>query len=153
MNMEGVPYHPQTGEKIGAWGYSFTWTDGHLPRDETEPLRQQYDTLGAEALKRLQAIQASLMEDSKAAGVPPSPIDLYALLRDHHQGDDVLSQFWEETHTVPDWVDWEQLARAQKFFYRYAIANIVGFALQGFVAENSVRDSPRGPHLNNALTR
>jgi hypothetical protein len=38
---------------------------------------------------------------------------------------------------VPDWVDWAQLERGQRFFYRYAAANIVGFALQGFLGENT----------------
>ncbi|KAG2416003.1 hypothetical protein HFD88_007195 [Aspergillus terreus] len=128
---------PRPGDLVTKWGYSFTWTDQHLPRAETEPLRQQYDTLGAAALERLQAIRASLLETAKANGTNPPPTDLYALLQAHHTHDDVLAQFWAETHTVPEWVDWAQLARGQRVFYRYAVANIVGFALQGFVAENS----------------
>lgn len=129
---------PRPGDLVTKWGYSFTWTDQHLPRAETEPLRQQYDTLGSAALERLQAIRASLLETAKANGTNPPPTDLYALLQAHHTHDDVLAQFWAETHTVPEWVDWAQLARGQRVFYRYAVANIVGFALQGFVAENSV---------------
>lgn len=62
--------------------------------------------------------------------------DLYEFLEQYHAKDCILGQFWLETHTVPEWVDWEQLARGQEFFYRYALANIVGFALQGFVCEN-----------------
>ncbi|KAF7588365.1 hypothetical protein BBP40_005794 [Aspergillus hancockii] len=74
---------------------------------------------------------------AKQTEQPPPPFDPYTILRDHHTKDEVLAQFWTETHTVPDWVDWAQLERGQRFFHRYAIANIVGFALQGFVAENS----------------
>lgn len=129
---------PQAGDRISSWGYSFSWTRDHLSREELEPLRQQYDTSAANALERLQAIRATLMEESKAKGTSPPPSDLYVLLRDHRGDDDILAKFWTEVNTVPEWVDWEQLQRGQQFFYRYAIANIVGFALQGFVAENSV---------------
>ncbi|KAF9884490.1 hypothetical protein FE257_001677 [Aspergillus nanangensis] len=118
------------GDKVTKWGYSFVWTERHLSRGEIEPLRQQYDTLGSEALNRLQAIRASLHGETHHQ-------DLYTLLRENHHHDDTLSQLWTGLHTVPDWVNWEQLARGQRVFYRYAIANIVGFALQGFVAENS----------------
>ncbi|RFU80026.1 hypothetical protein TARUN_2144 [Trichoderma arundinaceum] len=62
---------------------------------------------------------------------------MYATLRDHHGNDETLDKLWEEVHTAPDWVDWEQIERGQKFFYRYAPANLMGFALQGFVGENS----------------
>ncbi|RHZ63951.1 hypothetical protein CDV55_105128 [Aspergillus turcosus] len=128
---------PCVGETISKWGYSFKWTDSHLPKETLKPLRHEYDTLGAAALERIQAIRAALLEESKAKGTSPPPNDLYVLLRDHHSKDETLTQFWNEVHTVPDWVDWEQLERGQRFFYRYAIANIVGFALQGFMAENS----------------
>ncbi|PWY75124.1 transcriptional regulator [Aspergillus heteromorphus CBS 117.55] len=128
---------PRIGEKVSSWGYSFTWTSDHLSKEEIEPLRQQYDTTAATALQRLQAIRIALVEESKAKGTSPPPNDLYVLLRDHRGDDDVLTEFWTEVNTVPAWVDWEQLARGQRFFYRYAIANMVGFALQGFVAENS----------------
>ncbi|GFF32967.1 latex clearing protein [Aspergillus udagawae] len=128
---------PLVGETISKWGYSFKWTDSHLAQEIIKPLRQEYDTLGAAALERIQAVRAALLEESKVRGDPPPPNDLYILLRDYHSKDETLTQFWDELHTVPDWVDWEQLERGQRFFYRYAIANIVGFALQGFMAENS----------------
>lgn len=130
--------NPLPGSKVDKWGYSFTWTEKHLSPEETEPLRQQYDTLGASALERLQAIRLENLKESKAKGTFPQ-IDFYEILRDHHTEDDILQCFWDETHSVPHWVDWEQIERGQKFFYRYALANIVGFALQGFIAENSVR--------------
>jgi hypothetical protein len=130
---------PPAGETISKWGYSFKWTDSHLAQEIIKPLRQEYDTLGAAALERIQAVRAALLEESKARGTSPPPNDLYILLRDHRGEDETLTQFWDELHTVPDWVDWKQLERGQRFFYRYAIANIVGFALQGFMAENSVR--------------
>lgn len=120
------------------WNYTFQWTDKHLPRHETDPLRYKYDELGAAALEKLQKISAE-NKKSKDPQRAPERLDLYALLRDNHETDKVLQKFWDELHTVPDWVDWEQIARGQKFFYRYAVANLTGFALQGFVGENSVR--------------
>jgi hypothetical protein len=125
------------------WGYTFTWTENHLSREETEPMRQQYDEVGASALEKLLAIKASkraaMEEETKGTGISKTEdLDLYSILRDHHFEDELLTRFWDEVHLVPDWVDWDQIARGQRFFYRYAIANVVGFALQGFIGENSV---------------
>lgn len=133
-----APSPPQPGDQVSNWGYTFTWTEKHPSKEEIEPLRQEYDTLGASALERLHAIRGVAVEESKAKGTRMPSSDLYTLLRDNYANDEVLSRFWEDTHTVPDWVDWEQLARGQKFFYRYLIPNLVGFAVQGFIAENSV---------------
>lgn len=35
--------------------------------------------------------------------------------------------------TVPDWVDWEQIARGQDVFYRYGGANLTGLAYQSLL--------------------
>lgn len=113
--------------------YTFEWTKLHLPRWKTDPLRYQYDTVGEKALIQLQAI-------AKAKGFSDDPRkrpDLYQLLAENHASHDDLRDFWTQLNTVPDWVDWEQLERGQRFFYRYAAANLMGFALQGFVGENS----------------
>jgi len=115
--------------------YSFSWTDQHLSRDDIDPLRYTYDELGASALEKLREIAKSAPPADTAC--PKDRLDLYAVLRDHHAKDETMNRFWTELHTVPDWVDWKQLERGQKFFYRYAAANLMGFALQGFVGENS----------------
>ncbi|KAI1347034.1 hypothetical protein F5Y01DRAFT_330120 [Xylaria sp. FL0043] len=124
-------------EKIGSLQhsdlYTFKWTELHLPRWKTDPLRYEYDTAGAEALETLQTIakQKGFSDD------PRKRPDLYQLLADNHASHDVLQKLWTQVHNVPDWVDWGQLERGQRFFYRYAAANLMGFALQGFVGENS----------------
>ncbi|KAI0419898.1 hypothetical protein F5X98DRAFT_61469 [Xylaria grammica] len=113
--------------------YTFEWTKLHLPRWKTDPLRYEYDTLAAKALARLQTL-------AKAKGFSDDPRkrpDLYHLLAENHASHDELEQFWAQLHAVPDWVDWAQLERGQRFFYRHAAANLMGFALQGFVGENS----------------
>lgn len=115
------------GQLVRKWSHKFIWTDKHLDPDTMRDLRHDYDHLGAVTLERLLTIKKEQNEKG----------DLYELLEQYRAGDDILSQFWHETHTVPEWVDWEQLARGQTFFYRYALANIIGFALQGFVCENS----------------
>ncbi|KAH6884177.1 hypothetical protein B0T10DRAFT_493706 [Thelonectria olida] len=114
--------------------YEFEWTKLHLPREETDPLRYQYDELGSQVVDKLQDI-AKKQRESEGASHPRT--DLYALLRDNHEHDETLAKFWGQVHTVPEWVDWEQLERGQKFFYRYAAANLMGFAFQGFMGENS----------------
>ncbi|KAJ6789097.1 hypothetical protein PWT90_00399 [Aphanocladium album] len=119
--------------KVGK--YSFDWTDHHLFTEETGPLRYEYDELGSNTVKILQLMQK--LKDTAVGEGPPSRFDMYAALRDHHSEHETLSKLWTEVNTVPPWVDWHQIERGQKFFYRYAIANLTGFALQGFVGENS----------------
>lgn len=125
------------GEICTKWNYQFQWTENHLAPQELNPLRYEYDKLGAAALEKLQRISARDVNKEDLDG-KRRQLDLYSLLRDNHESDGVLHEFWNELHSVPDWVDWEQLARGQKVFYRYAAANLTGFALQGFVGENSV---------------
>ncbi|KAJ8126075.1 hypothetical protein O1611_g7564 [Lasiodiplodia mahajangana] len=123
----------EIGSSQRSGSYTFEWTKLHLPRSKTDPLRYEYDTVAAKALKQLQVI-------AKAKGLSDDPRkrpDLYQLLAENHASHGDLGDFWAQLHTVPDWVDWEQLERGQRFFYRYAAANLMGFALQGFVGENS----------------
>ena len=100
------------------WNYSFRWTEKHLSPLQLNPLRYTYDELGAAALEKLQNISAQndSAKDMRKAG---ERLDLYAVLRENHETDPVLQKFWGELHTVPEWVDWEQIARGQKFFCTY----------------------------------
>jgi hypothetical protein len=129
--MSALPSH-----KVG--NYTFQWTDLHLPRSKTDPLRDEYDVLGSQTVSKLQALaqkrSETLTNENKQSR---RKIDFYEVLQENYNTDNVLSAFWQEVHSVPSWVDWEQLERGQKFFYRYALANLMGFAFQGFVGENS----------------
>lgn len=129
---------PKPGDRVEKWGYSFTWTEDHFPQELTDPLQHESDELADAALEKILAIQAGIAEKLKAEGITPPRPDMFTTLRDHRGEDEALQQLWDEAHTVPDWVDWKQIERGQKYFSRYALANMVGFALQGFVAENSV---------------
>jgi hypothetical protein len=111
-----------------AWGYTFQWTSCHFTSEQLRPLKYSYDILAGECLDRLDEIpppqttelsqnrgRLPLMEQQKQ--VPKR--DLYALLRDHASNDEKLGKLWNEVNTVPDWVDWDQIARGQDVFYRY----------------------------------
>ncbi len=121
-----------TTHRVG--NYNFEWTDLHLPSVKTDPLRYEYDKLGSRAIKKLQQLR---QQQTEAGTTAKGSYDMYAAVRDHQDEDESLADLWKEVHAVPDWVDWEQIERGQKFLYRYAMANLLGFALQGFVGENS----------------
>jgi hypothetical protein len=75
-----------------------------------------------------------LKTDEKAAEAPKIPSrDLYAILKDNAEGDELLSEFWKDIHTVPEWVDWAQLERGQDVFYRYGGACLTGLAYQSLL--------------------
>jgi hypothetical protein len=120
----------------------FKWTDDHMSKQEAEVLRFDQDVLGNQVIQKLQCIRTRQKAESTNSNnsSPPSD-DLYDLLCNNYKDDPILESFYNETHVVPDWVDWAQLQRGQAFFYRYALANIVGFALQGFVGENTASPS------------
>lgn len=120
---------------IQVGNYAFKWTDLHPTSSELEPLRQQYDELGSATVNVLHDLVKKSREE--CLDQPKGPIDLYAVLKKHHADNEIVTEFWNEIHSVPEWVDWEQLRRGQDFFYRYALANLMGFALQGFMGENS----------------
>lgn len=128
MVTTGIPRNQNNNHRKQKWTYDFAWSNKHLSPDTLQPLRYEYDELGAQTLDRLLAIKANN---------PDKKSDLYTLLEQHHTQDKLLGEFWDQVHSVPDWVDWQQIERGQRFFYRYALANIIGFALQGFVCENS----------------
>lgn len=119
------------------WGYSFKWTNDHLSDTEIKSLRAHHDELGSAALEKLQAIAAREKTESGVA-ISPFKLDMYTILKEHHDEDDTLTELWNELHTIPDWVDLKQIERGQRFFGRYALANSTAFALQGFIRENSV---------------
>lgn len=116
--------------------YSFVWTEEHIPKEDSDPLRFEYDELSSAVVDRIQELHRKQSNTQSTAR-----LDLYSMLEQEHETDEILGKFWDEVHTVPEWVDWEQLARGQRFFYRYAVANLIGFAFQGFVGENSTSSS------------
>jgi ribosomal protein S28E/S33 len=121
--------------------YSFHWTKEHIPKEKTDPLRFKHDELGAATINIIQKIHQREQEAHKQRGEQIEKLDMFATLEVSRHHDETLKKFWTQVNTVPDWVNWEQLERGQRFFYRYALGNIIGFALQGFVGENSASAS------------
>ena len=118
------------------WGYTFQLTPDHLTPQQTHPMKFSYDRLGEAALNRLNEISppprsalprnlskyagaASSTEKGVNAADPLPKRDLYLLLRENADKDETLGRLWKEVNTVPDWVDWDQIARGQDVFYRY----------------------------------
>jgi hypothetical protein len=135
------------------WGYRFELTDKHLTPEKCKPLQQSYDVLGERVLNRLNEVSPppskDLPRNNSKFTVPekptehpeekekepskPPPRDLYAVLKDNVEGDELLQEFWTEVNTVPDWVDWAQIERGQDVFYRYGGACLTGLAYQSLL--------------------
>jgi hypothetical protein len=107
------------------------------------PLKFTYDVLGEECFHRLNEISppttgalprnnSQFTQDVKAEE-KKAHRDLYAIFEEHQEGDATLAKLWREVNTVPQWVDWEQLARGQDVFYRYGGANLTGLAYQSLL--------------------
>ena len=145
------PFRRQDANTRTAYGYTFQLTEDHLTREEMEPMKYSYDLLGEQAWERLNIISPppnpalprnspsrhSSTDGEKTAiasgeSVEPKR-DLYQLLRDNADKDEVLKTLWEEANTVPSWVDWDQLARGQDVFYRYGGPILTGLAFQSLL--------------------
>ena len=123
------PFRVRDENTRTCWGYTFQLTDEHLTPDKTHPMKFSYDLLGEQALDRLNEIspppRSALPRNSgrcaeagdKTEVLPKR--DLYVLLREHAANDATLGRLWREVNTVPEWVDWSQIARGQDVFYRY----------------------------------
>ncbi|KAI1769637.1 hypothetical protein GGR53DRAFT_473415 [Hypoxylon sp. FL1150] len=114
-------------EWVRHWGVKFKWTSEHHTSQDFKPLIRTYDTVATEAVKRLDEISNSTYtnELSRAdTNAPPTEKkrprrDLYELLEKHATTDEKIKRLWDEVNAVPDWVDWKQIERGQKVFYRY----------------------------------
>lgn len=134
----------KVGEWHSCWGYWFEWTSEHLTAAQTRPLIFSYDTLASECLDRLDRFSPhptrARPKDPAAPAAPGSPAgedakhtDLYELLKTHAGEDDTLQKMWQQVNTVPEWVDWQQVERGQKVFYRYGGPTIIALAFQSLL--------------------
>lgn len=100
------------------WNYDFRWTPEHLTQEQMQPLRHMMDNLASDCIEPL----AKLASDDKTLGDSKADLmklDMYALLRDNHDKHEALTRLWGQINTIPDWVDWAQIERGQKVYYRY----------------------------------
>ncbi|KAI0973129.1 hypothetical protein F4678DRAFT_428021 [Xylaria arbuscula] len=45
--------------------------------------------------------------------------DLYESIQEYASKDEKIGRLWNEVNTVPAWVDWDQIERGQRVFFRY----------------------------------
>lgn len=110
-----------------AWGYKFKWTSNHLTEDQLSHLLYSYDKLADEALDRIDEISPPKSKSWKCEhGSGEGQRDIYALLKEHADSDEVLGQLWREVSTIPEWVDWDQIHRGQRLVYQFSGQILLG---------------------------
>lgn len=130
------PFYRRTPNTRTAWQYTFEFGPDHLTPEECEPLKQSYDVLGEECLNVLNEFYPAetVVKTENANEKPVKPKrDLYLLLRNHRSEHPKLQELWDEVTTIPEWVDWDQIARGQEVFYRYGGATLTGLAHQSLL--------------------
>lgn len=127
------PFRRRDANTRRCWGYTFQWTPGHMTEEQMHPLKFSYDVLGEECLNILDEISPPVrMELPRSQGKMKVDRDLYAILRDNRSEHEKLAELWQQVNTIPDWVDWEQIARGQDVFYRYGGLALTGVRLLSF---------------------
>ncbi|KAH8811658.1 hypothetical protein F5884DRAFT_782916 [Xylogone sp. PMI_703] len=124
-----------------AWGYQFQWTPQHMTSEQLHPLKFSYDTLADQCLGDLDRISPpsnaelprNRPRNNSLEGRALPKRDLYVLLRDNASKYESLAKLWEEVNTIPEWVDWDQIARGQEVFYRYGAAALTGLCYQSLL--------------------
>ncbi|KAH9908138.1 hypothetical protein F4778DRAFT_720443 [Xylariomycetidae sp. FL2044] len=112
------------------WQMKIKWTPEHLTPKDLEKWIHTYDTIATEAVERLDEIapppyalsppnDGNIEGAIKPDGEKTPRRDLWELLEAHASTDEKVGKLWDEIHTVPDWVKWDQIERGQKVFYRY----------------------------------
>ncbi|KAG7294369.1 hypothetical protein NEMBOFW57_004440 [Staphylotrichum longicolle] len=132
---------PKVGACMTTWDYKFKWTEDHLTAEEMRPLMFTYDELATRSLDRFDDLaalhlRANRKPDDNGPGDPGHETqhpDLYEILSQRAHEDETLRELWDQVNTVPDWVDWAQIERGQKVFYRYAGPSIVGLTFQSLL--------------------
>lgn len=116
-------------------GHRFNWTSGHKTTEELDHYLYSYDKLATDALDRLDLISPPTTKGWKCPhGSGPGERDIYELLKNHANSDEILGQLWEEVSTIPEWVDWDQIQRGQQVVYRFS-----GQILFGVSHETSIK--------------
>ncbi|KAM0349721.1 hypothetical protein ACHAPU_003550 [Fusarium lateritium] len=114
-------YSSDFNDARNVWGHKFNWTPDHKTAPEIAHLLYSYDKLATDALDRLDYFSPPTSKGWKcphASG--PGQRDLYELLKNHADSDEILGKLWNEASTVPEWVDWEQIQRGQQVVYQFS---------------------------------
>lgn len=131
------PFQRDDENTRSCWGFKFQWSHLHYTPEELEPLKFSCDELADQCLNILDSIyeDQNLVvggemrdegngkeggEEGEEGNEKRKKKDLYELLKENHDRDEMLGRLWGEVHGVPEWVDWEAVKRGQDVFYRYA---------------------------------
>ena len=107
------PTNPKVGDKVTSWGHTYTWTPLHKNASQLDAMVYEYDKLCTDAIDRLLEIAPPTKDSHHAQR------DLFKLVKDNASEGGPIGELWEQVNTVPDWVDWDQIDRGQKVFWRY----------------------------------
>lgn len=107
---EACAIRPRPGDTIRMWGHEFEWTTLHRTPAELAPLRFSVDNLADAALNEL---------DIKSKG------DAFEALERAVKSPDTAKyqnchRLYNQVTTVPEWVDYDQIARGQDVFFGFA---------------------------------
>ncbi|KAI8965042.1 hypothetical protein F5Y11DRAFT_314468 [Daldinia sp. FL1419] len=132
--MAVVNSNPQNNQYVWRehWGVKLKWTPEHLTADDLKPLIYSYDTVATDVVQRLNEISSSSYKTNSSRnseGEKKVQQNLYELLQEYASTDDKVGGLWNEINTIPRWVDWEQIERGQKVFYRYGGPAITALTL------------------------
>jgi len=139
------PFRRRDQDTRTCWGYTFQLTPEHLTPERAHPMKYTYDVLGEECFQILNQLDPPATRPDSAKGeaerstkdekpaLPKPTRDFYVLLRDNKDKHEKLQQLWDEVTMIPDWVDWDQIARGQDVFYRYGGATLTGLAYQSLL--------------------
>ncbi|OAQ96120.1 hypothetical protein LLEC1_05285 [Akanthomyces lecanii] len=107
----------EPGTTARVFGHEFLWTAQHPRLQDIRKMLHTYDELASDALDRLDVL--SPPSDKSPGGCPMQKRDLYALLERYSSSDQAIGRLWNQVTDIPDWVDWDQIRRGQKFVYQY----------------------------------
>ena len=117
----------RTDQVQSRYGFVWKWSPLHPTKAEIQKMLYSYDELAAAVLDRLDVL--SPPPQSKTWQCPhggKGQRDVYELVQKHAHEDEVVGKLWDEASSVPEWVDWDQLARGQAVVRQYYGQIILG---------------------------
>jgi hypothetical protein len=112
------------------WGMRFKWTSKHSTPSQLKLMIHAYDTVATGAVEKLDEIapppyamsppkDRNIEGAIKPDGEKKPRRDLYELMQECAPKDEKIGKLWTQINTIPEWVDWKQIERGQKVFFRY----------------------------------
>ncbi|CCG84036.1 protein of unknown function [Taphrina deformans PYCC 5710] len=107
---------PQVGDYVRLWNIEFRWTELHQNPSQLASMRHSVDQLADAAFRELALVPKQAAYEALEAAIDSKDVARYPNCH----------KLWHQVHTVPEWVDFEQIRRGQDVFFRYAGAAFTG---------------------------